>query len=59
MTVGGRAATSRFQRSRGNQPMLGVDELPGTGHFMMLEIPDAFNAQLRDMLSRIRAPGST
>jgi pimeloyl-ACP methyl ester carboxylesterase len=59
MTVGGRRATSQFQRSRGNQPTLGVDELPGSGHFLMLEIPDAFNAQLRDMLSRIRAPGST
>lgn len=59
MTAGGRAATTRFQRSRGTQPALGVDELPGAGHFLMLEIPDAFNAQLRVMLSRIRPTGST
>jgi pimeloyl-ACP methyl ester carboxylesterase len=58
MTAGGRKATSRFQRSRGHQPNLGVDELPGSGHFLMLEIPDAFNAELRVMLSRIRSPGS-
>jgi sigma-B regulation protein RsbQ len=59
MTAGGRKATSRFQRSRGDQPSLGVDELPDSGHFLMLEIPDAFNAELRVMLSRIRTPGST
>jgi pimeloyl-ACP methyl ester carboxylesterase len=59
MMAGGRTATARFQRSRGTQPTIGIDEMPGAGHFLMLEIPDAFNAQLRVMLSRIRTPGST
>jgi pimeloyl-ACP methyl ester carboxylesterase len=54
MTAGGRKATTRFQRSRGNQPSIGIDELPGSGHFLMLEVPEAFNAELRVMLSRIR-----
>lgn len=54
MTAGGRAATARFQRARGNQPTLGVDEMPGSGHFLMLEVPEAFNTELRAMLARIR-----
>jgi pimeloyl-ACP methyl ester carboxylesterase len=53
LVQGGKAGTSRFQRARGRQPSLGVDEIPGTGHFVMLEVPDAFNAELRTMLGRI------
>jgi pimeloyl-ACP methyl ester carboxylesterase len=53
MVAGGRAATARFQRSREGQPGLGVEEVPGSGHFLMLEVPSAFNARLREMLSRV------
>jgi pimeloyl-ACP methyl ester carboxylesterase len=59
MTAGGRTTTTRFQRSRGAQPTLGIDEVPGGGHFLMLEIPEAFNAQLRVLLGRIRPIGAT
>jgi pimeloyl-ACP methyl ester carboxylesterase len=58
MVAGGRTATTRFQRSRGTQPALGIDEVPGAGHFLMLEAPEAFNAQLRLMLGRIRRNGT-
>jgi pimeloyl-ACP methyl ester carboxylesterase len=53
VVAGGRTATTRFQRSRGAKPALGVDEVPGAGHFLMLEAPEKFNAQLGAMLSRI------
>ena len=55
MVAGGSAATAKFQRSREGLPGLGVAEVPGTGHFIMLEVPSAFNARLREMLSRVRA----
>jgi pimeloyl-ACP methyl ester carboxylesterase len=57
MVAGGRAATTKFQRSREGRPRLGVEEVPGTGHFMMLEVPSAFDAQLRGMLSRVSRDG--
>jgi pimeloyl-ACP methyl ester carboxylesterase len=57
--AGGRTRTTRFQRSRGNKPTIGIDEVPGGGHFLMLEIPEAFNAQLRVLLGRIRTTEST
>jgi pimeloyl-ACP methyl ester carboxylesterase len=57
MVAGGRAATARFQRSREGRPGLGVEEVPGAGHFLMLEVPSAFNARLRGMLSRISRDG--
>ena len=59
MAAGGRTTTTRFQRSRGTQSTIGIDEVPGGGHFLMLEIPEAFNAQLRVLLGRIRTIGST
>jgi pimeloyl-ACP methyl ester carboxylesterase len=59
MTVGGGAATTTFQRSREGRPGLGVEEVPGAGHFLMLEVPDAFNARLRGMLSRISPDGGS
>ncbi|MEP7227219.1 MAG: hypothetical protein ABI785_07645, partial [Gemmatimonadales bacterium] len=57
MVAGGRAATSKFQRSREGRPGLGVEEVPGSGHFLMLEVPSAFNARLRGMLSRVKRDG--
>jgi pimeloyl-ACP methyl ester carboxylesterase len=57
MVAGGGAATTKFQRSREGRPGLGVEEVPGTGHFMMLEVPSAFNARLRGMLNRVRKDG--
>jgi pimeloyl-ACP methyl ester carboxylesterase len=54
MTVGGRAATAKFQSATKGRPGLGVEEIPGTGHFIMLEVPSAFNARLREMLSRVK-----
>jgi pimeloyl-ACP methyl ester carboxylesterase len=57
MVAGGRAATAKFQRSREGRPGLGVEEIPGTGHFIMLEVPSAFNARLREMLSRVSSDG--
>ena len=54
MAAGGRAATTKFQRSREGRPGLGVEEVPGAGHFLMLEVPSAFNARLREMLSRVK-----
>ncbi len=59
MAAGGRTTTTRFQRSRGARPAIGLAEVPDAGHFLMLEAPDAFNAQLRAMLSRVRTRGST
>jgi pimeloyl-ACP methyl ester carboxylesterase len=53
MATGGRAGTARFQHSRVGLTSLGVDEIPGSGHFVMLEVPEAFNADLRTMLERI------
>jgi pimeloyl-ACP methyl ester carboxylesterase len=53
MVAGGSAATAKFQRSREGRPELGVAEVPGAGHFLMLEVPSAFNAKLREMLSRV------
>ncbi len=46
-------ATTRFQRALGTAPVLGMEEMSGAGHFLMREAPDAFNARLRTMLSRI------
>jgi len=57
MVSGGRAATTKFQRSREGRSGLGVEEVPGTGHFMMLEVPSAFDARLRGMLSRVSRDG--
>lgn len=57
MVTGGRAATSKFQRSREGRAGLGVEEVPGSGHFLMLEVPSAFNARLREMLSRVKRDG--
>lgn len=53
MAAGGRQATAGFQRLRGDRPDLGVEEIPGVGHFLMLESPAAFNERLRAMLGRI------
>ena len=53
MVTGGGAASAKFQRAREGRPSLGVEEVPGTGHFLMLEVPSAFNARLREMWSRI------
>jgi pimeloyl-ACP methyl ester carboxylesterase len=47
------AKTGRFQRSRGTRPVLGIEPIPDAGHFLMLEAPEAFNARLKVMLSRI------
>jgi pimeloyl-ACP methyl ester carboxylesterase len=55
LVAGGSAGTTKFQRARGGRPNLGVAEVPGTGHFLMLEVPGAFNARLREMLSRVKA----
>jgi sigma-B regulation protein RsbQ len=57
MVAGGSAATAKFQRSREGRPGLGIAEVPGTGHFIMLEVPTAFNARLREMLSRVSRDG--
>jgi pimeloyl-ACP methyl ester carboxylesterase len=56
--VGGRAGTSKLQRAREGRPSLGYEEIPGSGHFLMLEVPDAFDARLREMLGRIK-PNAT
>jgi pimeloyl-ACP methyl ester carboxylesterase len=59
MVTGGGAASAKFQRAREGRPSLGVEEVPGTGHFLMLEVPSAFNLRLREMLSRVsRGEGS-
>jgi pimeloyl-ACP methyl ester carboxylesterase len=55
LVAGGSAGTAKFQRARGGRPSLGVEEISGTGHFIMLEVPDPFNARLREMLSRVKA----
>jgi pimeloyl-ACP methyl ester carboxylesterase len=54
MVAGGRAATTKFQQAREGRPSLGVEEVPGTGHFIMLEVPGEFNARLRKMLSQLQ-----
>jgi sigma-B regulation protein RsbQ len=59
MVAGGRAATASFQRAREGRSGLGVEEVPGTGHFIMLEVPTAFNARLREMLSRVNRDGAS
>jgi pimeloyl-ACP methyl ester carboxylesterase len=59
MVAGGRAGTAKFQRSREGRPGLGVEEVPGTGHFIMLEVPSAFNARLREMLSQVKRDGAS
>jgi pimeloyl-ACP methyl ester carboxylesterase len=59
LVTGGKAATARFQRARGNQPSLGVDEIAGTGHFLMLEVPEAFNKELRAMVTRIHSTSAS
>jgi pimeloyl-ACP methyl ester carboxylesterase len=59
MVAGGRGATAKFQRSREGRPGLEVEEVPGTGHFMMLEVPSAFDARLRGMLSRVSKAGAS
>jgi pimeloyl-ACP methyl ester carboxylesterase len=53
MAAGGGSALTRFRRSREAAPTLGIEEVPNTGHFLMREAPEAFNAQLRAMLSRL------
>jgi pimeloyl-ACP methyl ester carboxylesterase len=58
LVAGGSASTTKFQRSRQGRPGLGVAEVPGTGHFLMLEVPSAFNARLREMLSRVGKDGA-
>lgn len=50
---GGKSMTRRFQQARKGRRDLGVEELPGSGHFLMLEVPGAFNQRLRTMLDRI------
>jgi pimeloyl-ACP methyl ester carboxylesterase len=57
MAAAGGAATAKFHRSTEGRPSLGVEEVPGAGHFLMLELPSAFNAQLREMLSRVSKDG--
>ena len=57
MAAGGRAGTAKFQRAREGRPGLGVEEVPGAGHFLMLEVPSAFNTRLREMLSRVSRDG--
>jgi pimeloyl-ACP methyl ester carboxylesterase len=59
LVAGGGAGTAKFQRARQGRPSLGVEEVPGTGHFLMLEVPSAFNDRLRDMLGRIKRDGAT
>jgi len=59
LVAGGGAGTPKFQRAREGRPTLGVEEVPGTGHFLMLEVPGAFNAQLREMLSRVGRDGGS
>jgi pimeloyl-ACP methyl ester carboxylesterase len=59
MATGGRAGTAKFQRAREGRPSLGVEEVPGAGHFLMLEVPSAFNARLREMLSRVSGDGGS
>jgi pimeloyl-ACP methyl ester carboxylesterase len=58
LVAGGSAGTAKFQKARQGQPSLGVAEVPGTGHFLMLEVPGAFNAKLREMLGRISRDGA-
>ena len=53
LVAGGSAGTTKFQRAREGRPSLRVEEVPGTGHFLMLEVPGAFNTRLREMLSRV------
>jgi pimeloyl-ACP methyl ester carboxylesterase len=55
LVAGGGAGTAKFQRAREGRPALGIAEVPGAGHFLMLEVPSAFNAKLREMLSRVKA----
>jgi pimeloyl-ACP methyl ester carboxylesterase len=57
MAVGGNAGTAKFQSARREWPNLGVQEVPGTGHFIMLEVPSVFNARLRKMLARLTENG--
>jgi pimeloyl-ACP methyl ester carboxylesterase len=57
MAVGGNAGTAKFQSARKEWPNLGVQEVPGTGHFIMLEVPSVFNARLRKMLARLTENG--
>jgi len=57
LVAGGGAGTAKFQKAREERSSLGVVEVPGTGHFLMLEVPGAFNARLREMLSRIQQDG--
>ena len=59
MAAGGRAATTKFQRSREGRPGLGVEEVASAGDFLMLEVPDTFNARLREMLSRVSSDGAS
>jgi pimeloyl-ACP methyl ester carboxylesterase len=59
LVAGGSAGTTKFQRAREGQPSLGVAEVPGTGHFLMLEVPGAFNAKLRELLSRVTRDGAS
>jgi pimeloyl-ACP methyl ester carboxylesterase len=56
-TVGGRGRTTRFQQARQGLPELGIEEIPGSGHFLMLEVPDAFNNRFRAMLGRVGQRG--
>ena len=59
MTAGGRGATARFQSAREGRQDLGIEEVPGAGHFLMVEAPAAFNTELRAMLGRIGEGGSS
>jgi pimeloyl-ACP methyl ester carboxylesterase len=59
LVAGGSAGTKKFQRAREGRASLGVEEVPGTGHFLMLEVPGAFNAGLRAMLSRVGKDGAS
>jgi pimeloyl-ACP methyl ester carboxylesterase len=54
IVISGReAGVTRFQRARGDKPMLGIEEVAGAGHFLMREAPEAFNARLRVMLDSL------
>jgi pimeloyl-ACP methyl ester carboxylesterase len=33
-----------------SRPLVGVEQIPGAGHFLMLEAPEAFNAALEHAL---------
>lgn len=57
LVTGGGAGTAKFQRARKGRADLGVQEVPGAGHFLMLEVPSAFNSRLREMLKAL-PPGS-